>query len=161
MPTNLYGPGDNYDSENSHVIPALIRKMHEGKMRGAASVTVWGTGAPRREFLHSDDMAAGCLRLMTLPEDEYSALLAQGDWPLVNVGCGADMTIAETARLVAEVVGYSAELVFDASRPDGTPLKRLDVSRLFALGWRPAVGLRQGLEAAYRDFLASKAAEDD
>jgi len=154
MPTNLYGPGDNYDPENSHVIPALIRKMHEAKTSGAAQVVVWGTGTPRREFLHSDDMAAGCLHLMTLPEDAYTAELAKGGWPLVNVGCGADMTIAETARLVADVVGYAGELVFDPSRPDGTPLKRLDVSRLFALGWRPAIGLRQGLDAAYRDFLS-------
>jgi len=154
MPTNLYGPGDNYDPENSHVIPALIRKMHEGKTSGAVQVVVWGTGTPRREFLHSDDMAAGCLHLMTLPEDAYTAELAKGGWPLVNVGCGADMTIAETARLVADVVGYGGELVFDPSRPDGTPLKRLDVTRLFALGWRPAIGLRQGLDAAYRDFLS-------
>jgi Nucleoside-diphosphate-sugar epimerases len=154
MPTNLYGPGDNYDPENSHVIPALIRKMHEGKTSGAAQVVVWGTGTPRREFLHSDDMAAGCLHLITLPEDEYSALLTQGHWPLINVGGGEDVTIAEAARLVAQVVGYEGELVFDASRPDGTPLKRLDPSRLFALGWRPRVKLRQGLEKSYADYVA-------
>ncbi|GAB6126581.1 GDP-L-fucose synthase family protein [Humidesulfovibrio idahonensis] len=154
MPTNLYGPGDNYDPENSHVIPALIRKMHEGKTSGAAQVVVWGTGTPRREFLHSDDMAAGCLHLMTLPDDEYSVLLGQGQWPLINVGGGEDMTIAEAAHLVAQVVGYEGELVFDASRPDGTPLKRLDVSRLFALGWRPRVELRRGLERSYADYVA-------
>ncbi|OIO05534.1 MAG: GDP-fucose synthetase [Desulfovibrionaceae bacterium CG1_02_65_16] len=154
MPTNLYGPGDSYDLSNSHVIPALIRKMHEAKVCGAARVVVWGSGAPRREFLHSDDMAEASVLLMSLPDDEYGRVLAQGDWPLVNVGCGEDMTIAEAALLVAEVVGFPGALVFDASRPDGTPVKRLDVSRLFATGWRPRVPLRQGLAGAYADFLA-------
>ena len=153
MPTNLYGPGDTYHAEHSHVIPALLLKMHEAKARGADSVVVWGTGTARREFLFSDDMAEACVLLLSLPEAEFSALLAHGGHPLINVGGGEDMTIAEMARIVAEVVGFSGRFSFDASRPDGTPQKVLDVSRLFALGWRPRVGLREGVGLAYRDFL--------
>ncbi len=156
MPTNLYGPCDTYDLENSHVIPALIRKMHEAKAAGAAEVVVWGTGTARREFLFSDDMAEACVLLMALPEAEFTAQLEQGEFPLINVGSGADQAVAELARLIAEVVGYGGELAFDASRPDGMPLKRLDVSRLFALGWRPRVELGQGLALAYADFLATQ-----
>lgn len=160
MPTNLYGPGDSYDLENSHVAPALLRKMHEARQRGADEVVVWGTGRARREFLHSDDMAQACVLLMSLPDAQFNALLAEGDWPLINVGCGEDLSIAELARLVAEVVGFTGRLAFDAAKPDGTPLKRLDVSRLFALGWRPLVPLKQGLAEAYADFLARKAQDD-
>ena len=154
MPTNLYGPGDSYDLENSHVIPAVIRKMHEAKVRGDAEVVIWGTGTARREFLFSDDMAEACVLLMRLPEAGFAAQLEQGEFPLTNMSCGADMTIAEMARIVADVVGFTGRLTFDASRPDGTPQKMLDVSRMTALGWRPRVGLHAGLAAAYADYLA-------
>ncbi|MHC1699709.1 MAG: GDP-L-fucose synthase family protein [Humidesulfovibrio sp.] len=152
MPTNLYGPGDTYDLENSHVIPAFIRKMHEAKVRGDAQVVVWGTGEARREFLFSDDMAEACVLLMRLPEAEYTALLGGGLWPLVNVGSGADQTVAELARLVAEEVGFRGRFVYDAARPDGTPQKMLDISRMSALGWRPRVALHEGIRQAYQDF---------
>jgi GDP-L-fucose synthase len=144
MPTNLYGPGDNYHPANSHVPAALIRRLHEAKQSNAASVQVWGSGAPRREFLAVDDLADACVFVMR----HYS-----GD-QFLNVGTGKDVSIGEFARLVAEVVGYSGSLVFDRSRPDGTPQKLLDVSRLAALGWRAKVELREGIEAAYQDFLA-------
>jgi GDP-L-fucose synthase len=143
MPTNLYGPGDNYHPEDSHVPAALIRRFHEAKVSGAPSVTVWGTGAPRREFLAVDDLADACVFVMK----HYS-----GDG-FLNVGTGEDVTIAEFARLIGEVVGYRGQLVFDTSRPDGTPRKLLDVSRLAALGWRARTPLREGLDAAYADFL--------
>ena len=152
MPTNLYGPGDNYHPENSHVLPALIRRFHEAKLAGAASVAIWGTGTPRREFLYVDDMAAASVHVMNLPHAEY-ARHTQPMLSHVNVGCGADVTIAEVARLVAEVVGYSGQTTFDTSRPDGTPRKLMDGARLQALGWQPRVGLREGLARAYRDFL--------
>jgi GDP-L-fucose synthase len=139
MPTNLYGPGDNFDLATGHVVPALLRKMHEAKTAGAAEVEVWGTGRPRREFLHVDDLAEACLFLL----ERYS-----GDEP-VNVGCGQDLTIRELAETVAEVVGFKGALRFDASKPDGTPRKLLDTSRLAALGWRPSIGLRKGLADAY------------
>ncbi|MCX7960484.1 MAG: GDP-L-fucose synthase, partial [Burkholderiales bacterium] len=153
MPTNLYGPGDNYHPEHSHVLAALIRKMHESKVRGERAVTIWGSGRPRREFLHADDMAEACVHLMRLPEESFSALLSPHAAPLVNVGAGKDISIAELAALVAEIVGYRGEFVYDASKPDGTPRKLLDVSRLAALGWRARIGLREGIAAAYRDFL--------
>ena len=155
MPTNLYGPGDNYDLQNSHVLPALIRKMHEAKEKGSAEVVVWGTGTPRREFLYSDDMAEACIHLMTLPDAQYDAILAQYAPPLINVGCGEDVTIRELAETVAKVVGFGGRLVFDTSKPDGTPRKLLDVSRMFGLGWRPHVGLEEGIGRAYRDFVGS------
>lgn len=162
MPTNLYGPGDNYHPENSHVIPALLRKFHEARQAGAARVTVWGTGTPRREFLYSDDMAEACVHLMNLPGAEYEALLGSDESksgrfepPLVNVGVGEDVTIRELATLVGEVVGYAGEIVFDTSKPDGTPRKLMDVSRLGASGWQARTGLREGLQVAYRDFLAT------
>jgi GDP-L-fucose synthase len=143
MPTNLYGPGDNYHPEHSHVPAALIRRFHEAKESGAPAVEVWGTGTPRREFLHVDDMADACVFLM----ERYSG---EG---IVNVGVGSDVTIAEFARLVADTVGYTGELRFDATRPDGTPRKLLDVSKLNALGWRARTALRGGLASAYEDFL--------
>jgi len=144
MPTNLFGPGDNYHPEHSHVPAALIRRMHEAKVAGARTVTVWGTGTPRREFLFVDDLADACVFVLK----HYS------DIGFLNVGTGADISIGEFARLVAGVVGYVGELVFDASRPDGTPRKLLDVSKLAAFGWRARTELRAGLAEAYRDFLA-------
>ena len=155
MPTNLYGPGDNYDLQTSHVLPALIRKMHEAKERGDREVVVWGTGTPRREFLYSDDMADACVMLMNLPHDQFDAMLAQYQPPLVNVGCGEDVTIRELAETVAKVVGFDGKLVFDTSKPDGTMRKLLDVGRMFSLGWRPRVMLREGIGFAYADILAT------
>jgi len=146
MPTNMYGPGDNYDLDNSHVLPALIRKMHEAREAGRASVEIWGTGAPRREFLYSDDLADACVFLL---ENASAAELGE----FANVGCGEDVSIGELAALVARVVGFRGELVFDPARPDGTPRKLLDVSRMRAMGWRPTVGLEEGIGRAYRDFL--------
>jgi GDP-L-fucose synthase len=143
MPTNLYGPGDNYHPEHSHVPAALIRRFHEAKLANAPSVTVWGSGQPRREFIAVDDLADACVFLLK----HYS-----GD-QFVNVGTGKDVTIAEFARLIADVVGYTGRLEFDTSRPDGTPQKLLDVSKLTQLGWRPRIGLREGLAEAYADFL--------
>jgi len=144
MPTNLYGPGDNYHPEMSHVVAALIRRFHEAKVAGAGSVVVWGTGTPRREFLYVDDMADACVHLMKT----YSAA------ELINIGSGEDITIAEFARVVAEVVGYRGEISFDASRPDGTPRKLLDVSRLTKLGWRATTSLHDGLKRAYAAYQA-------
>ncbi|MCX7971095.1 MAG: GDP-L-fucose synthase [Negativicutes bacterium] len=143
MPTNLYGINDNYDPDGSHVIPALLRKFHEAKLGGQPAVTVWGSGRPRREFLYADDLARACLFLI----DNYS------EEEIINVGWGRDLAIAELAGLVAEIVGYGGEIVFDTDKPDGMMLKRLDVSRITALGWRPLVGLREGLQLAYDDML--------
>jgi GDP-L-fucose synthase len=144
MPTNLYGPGDNYDPEHSHVVAALIRRIHEAKAAGAPQVAIWGTGTPRREFLHVDDLADACVFLLKT----YSS----GD--IVNVGWGEDIAIADFARLVAKVVGYTGDLVADLSKPDGTPRKLVDVTRLGALGWKPRIGLEEGLRKTYADFLA-------
>ena len=144
MPTNLYGPGDNYHPEMSHVVAALIRRFHEAKVAGAGSVVVWGTGTPRREFLYVDDMADACVHLMKT----YSAA------ELINIGSGEDITIAEFARVVAAVVGYRGEISFDTSRPDGTPRKLLDVSRLTKLGWRATTSLHDGLKRAYAAYQA-------
>ena len=162
MPTNLYGPNDNYDLQNSHVLPALIRKMLEAKERGEAEVVVWGTGTPKREFLYSDDMADACVFLMKLSDDRYRALLGSDENesgrfepPLVNIGVGDDLAIAELAELVKQVVGYKGAIVFDATKPDGTPRKLLDVSRLKAVGWRARTPLREGLALAYADFRAN------
>ncbi|MHC2712401.1 GDP-L-fucose synthase [Bradyrhizobium diazoefficiens] len=148
MPTNLYGPGDNYHPEMSHVVAALIRRFHEAKVSGAKGVVVWGTGTPRREFLHVDDMADACVHLMKT----YSGA------GLINIGTGEDITIAEFARVVAEVVGYSGEISFDTSRPDGTPRKLLDVSRLAGLGWRATTSLEDGLKRAYAAYQAAQLA---
>ncbi|MGH8687197.1 MAG: GDP-L-fucose synthase family protein [Burkholderiales bacterium] len=156
MPTNLYGPGDNYDLQTSHVLPALIRKAHEAKQRGDGALAVWGTGNPRREFLYSDDMADACAYLLGLPEGRYAPLVAAGALPLVNIGAGKDLTIRELAELVCEVVGYRGGLEFDASKPDGTPRKLLDVGRLEALGWRSRIPLREGARLAYEDFVAGR-----
>src|SRR6185437_16134036 len=145
MPTNLYGPGDNYHPENSHVPAALIRRFHEAKLAKAPEVTVWGTGRPRREFLAVDDLADACVFVMK----NYSAA------EFLNVGTGTDVTIAEFAQLVAETVGYKGKIVFDTSRPDGPPRKLLDVSKLTALGWSSKIPLRQGLAAAHADFVAN------
>ncbi len=154
MPTNLYGPGDNYDLQNSHVVPALIRKMHEAKERGVPEVIVWGTGQPRREFLYSEDMADACGFLMSMEDNAFSSLITHDSSPpLINIGCGVDLTIRELAELVAKTVGFKGTLKFDTSKPDGTPRKLLDVGRLFALGWRPTVQLDAGIKAAYLDFL--------
>ena len=152
MPTNLYGPGDNYDLQNSHVLPALIRKMHEAKENGSSEVVVWGTGKPRREFLYSEDMADACVTLMSMEEEPFNSQATQYP-PLLNVGCGSDLTIRELAEIVAKTVGFTGTLKFDTSKPDGTPRKLLDVNRLFSLGWRPSVPLDAGIKAAYLDFL--------
>ena len=144
MPTNLYGPGDNFDLHNSHVLPALIRKFHEAKLSGDQQVVMWGTGTPRREFLHVDDLADACVLLM---QDLRRAR------SIVNVGVGEDITIRELAEMVKEIVGYQGEIVIDTSKPDGTPRKLLDVSRLHALGWQAQIGLREGITETYRWFL--------
>jgi GDP-L-fucose synthase len=151
MPTNLYGPGDNYHPENSHVIPALIRRFHEAKEADAPEVVVWGTGTPRREFLHVDDMAAASVYVMNLSSAEYQAHTS----PMcshINVGYGTDVTIKELAELIAGVVGYQGEIEFDSSKPDGAPRKLMDSSRLRDLGWQPQIDLDQGLATAYGDF---------
>ncbi|MES2473532.1 MAG: GDP-L-fucose synthase [Pseudomonadota bacterium] len=157
MPTNLYGPGDNYHPENSHVIPALIRKFHEAKLAGAKEVTVWGTGTPRREFLHSDDMADACLFLINLPEDRFAALLGSKDGtfdpPLVNIGIGEDLTIRELAEIVRDTTGFKGDIRFDVSKPDGTMRKLMDVSRLTRLGWKASTPLRQKLSQVYQSFV--------
>jgi len=158
MPTNLYGPGDNYHPENSHVIPALIRRFHEAKVNGAPSVTLWGTGTPRREFLYVDDMAAASILVMNLPKPQYDAQTA----PMrshINVGFGGDVTIAELAQAVARAVGYTGQLVQDPSKPDGSPRKLMDSRRLMSLGWQPKIGLQDGLKLAYQDFLSHSAGE--
>lgn len=152
MPTNLYGPGDNYHPENSHVIPALIRRFHEAKIANASEVAVWGSGAPRREFLHVDDMATACVHVMQIPKATYDSHIK----PMVshvNVGSGSDVTIKEVAGIIAAVVGYQGRIVFDASRPDGTPRKLMDSSLLRRLGWSPRIGLEQGLRSAYEEYL--------
>jgi GDP-L-fucose synthase len=153
MPTNLYGPGDNYHPENSHVIPALIRRFHEAKEARAPKVLMWGTGTPRREFLYVDDMAEASIHVMELDSKTYEAN-TQPMLSHINVGTGEDITIADLGRLIAKVVGYTGEIVQDPSKPDGAPRKLMDVSRLKALGWQPRVGLEEGLALAYRDFLA-------
>jgi GDP-L-fucose synthase len=151
MPTNLYGPGDNYHPENSHVIPALIRRFHEAKVNRAPSVTIWGTGTPKREFLYVDDMAAACVHVMKLDKTAYD----QHTQPMlshINVGCGEDITIREVAQAIAKTVGFEGAITFDPTKPDGAPRKLLDVNRLAALGWRASMPLREGIVLAYGDF---------
>jgi GDP-L-fucose synthase len=162
MPTNLYGPNDNYDLASSHVLPALLRKMHEAKVTNAAEVSVWGTGSVRREFLHSDDMADACVFLMNLPDDVYGPIArSELQAPLLNVGCGEDLTVRELAELIRDVVGFKGRLKFDTSKPDGTPRKLLEVSRLTELGWRASIPLGEGLAAIYAEYSASHAASRD
>ncbi len=153
MPTNLYGPNDNYDLQNSHVLPALLRKMHEAKQRGDKEVVVWGSGTPRREFLYSDDMADACVFLMVASEGKLAGLFTPDAPPLFNIGCGQDVTIRQLAETVAEVVGFVGNMVFDRTKPDGTPRKLLDVSRMSGLGWAAHTSLKSGIALAYRDFL--------
>jgi len=156
MPTNLYGPNDNYDLSTSHVLPALLRKMHEAKINDSAEVVVWGTGAPRREFLHSEDMADACVFLMNLPDDRLNAVTnSEMQAPLFNVGCGEDLKIAKLAETIREIVGFKGKMTFDLSKPDGTPQKLLDVSRMSELGWKARISLRTGLESVYRELLAT------
>ena len=145
MPTNLYGPGDNFHPQNSHVLPALIRKAHEAKLAGAGSIEIWGTGEPRREFLHVDDLADGCVFLLkSYSGDEH-----------VNLGSGEDLPIIELARTVCEVVGFDGEITRDLSKPDGTPRKLMSGERMAAMGWQPRIGLREGIADAYKAFLAA------
>jgi len=152
MPTNLYGPNDNYDLNNSHVLPALIRKMHEAKQSGAKEVVVWGTGTPKREFLYSEDMADACIYLLEQAEGKLASLFNDEQPPLVNIGCGEDLTIRELAELVAAVVGFKGNLTFDTSKPDGTMRKVMDVSRINALGWKRKMQLQDGIALSYQDM---------
>jgi GDP-L-fucose synthase len=149
MPANLYGPGDNFDLAGSHVLPALIRKVVKARGAKEKQLTVWGSGRPRREFLFSEDLAEACIFLMNLPEPEYARLLAMESGPLINIGTGEDLTIRELAELVLQVLGYECELVFDASKQDGTPRKLLDVSRMTALGWKASTSLGEGIRRTY------------
>lgn len=150
MPTNLYGPGDHYDLQTSHVLPALMRKMHEAKSRNESQVALWGTGEVCREFLYCEDLADAVVFLMNLPDDQYDALLNRsGEAPIINIGYGADVTIKELAHLMAEIVGYQGEFIWDWSKPDGTPKKLLDSSKINQLGWRPKVSLREGIQKTY------------
>ena len=154
MPTNLYGEGDRYDLQNSHVIPAMIRKFHEAKVTGAGKVVLWGTGTARREFLYSDDAADACIFLMNLKDNAADAILADKlTHAVINVGCGEDLTIRDLSELIASVVGYRGEIIFDPSKPEGTPRKLMDISRLSALGWKPRISLQEGLAITYRHFL--------
>ncbi len=149
MPTNLYGPNDNFDLQNSHVLPALLRKAVEAKACGASELTVWGTGIPRRELLYADDMAEACLHLLTLDEVRFSSLLSENEPPLINIGTGEDVSIRELAKIVCDVVGYRGSLHFDTSKPDGTPRKLLDVSKLRGLGWSARTPLVEGIQKTY------------
>ena len=144
------------DPQSSHVLPALIRRFHEAKMRGDGKVTLWGTGAPRREFLYSDDMATACVHLMRLPKEKLAAIVNPDAPPMVNVGCGEDQTIRELAELVRRVVGANVDIEWDTTKPDGTPRKQLDIGKLTALGWRQTVGLEAGIQRTYEDFKASQ-----
>lgn len=163
MPTNLYGPGDNYHPENSHVIPALIRKFHEAKIANAKEVVVWGTGTPKREFLYSEDMADACVFLSNLPDDKYESLLGSDESksgkfepPLVNVGTGNDISIKDLAELVKQTVGFEGHIVFDTSRPDGAPRKLLNVNLLTQVGWKAETKFLDGLTRAYEAFTSSQ-----
>ncbi len=153
MPTNLYGPGDNFDLKNSHVLPALIRKMHEAKKNGDKTVEVWGSGKPRREFLHSDDLADACVTLMAYPDEQYNALLTIDRAPLFNIGCGEDVSIKKLALMAKKVVDFTGQLEWDSSKPDGTYQKLLDVSRMRELGWSASISLEDGMQRAYQWFL--------
>jgi GDP-L-fucose synthase len=150
MPTNLYGPGDNFDLQGSHVLPALMRKVVEAKMANERKLTVWGTGKPRREFLYSDDLAQACIHLLSLPESTFDGMVRRDEAPLVNIGTGMDVTIRQLAELVAEVLDFNCEIVFDTTRPDGTPQKLLDVSRVHSLGWKATTSLEEGIRLTYQ-----------
>lgn len=150
MPTNLYGPGDNFDLANSHVLPALIRKFHEAREKNASEVVVWGTGSPRREFLHVDDMADACVHLLGLPDSQYTGMVKSLKPCLINIGMGRDITIKELAELVKKIVDFKGKIVFDTSKPDGTPQKLLDISRMTKLGWKPQISLHEGIISTYR-----------
>jgi GDP-L-fucose synthase len=153
MPTNLFGPGDNYDLNTSHVIPALIRKMHEAKLQNFPEVEVWGTGTPRREFLYSDDLADACVFLMNLEEPAFEALVRSDQVvPMINIGCGQDLTIAELAQLIAKNIGYEGNIRFNPSKPDGTPRKMLCVDKMSKLGWQASISLQEGIQKAYHHF---------
>ena len=154
MPTNLYGPGDHYDLQDSHVLPALVRKTHEAKANAEPEVVLWGTGTPRREFLYSDDAATACVFLMNLGDEQFKSVLGseQGQPGLINIGCGEDQTILELAELIKEIIGYRGKFRFDTSKPDGTMRKLLDVKRLQNFGWSPNISLRDGIKLAYEDF---------
>ncbi|MGC9292910.1 MAG: GDP-L-fucose synthase family protein [Acidobacteriaceae bacterium] len=149
MPTNLYGPGDNFDPENSHVLPALLRKVAEAKAAGQKQVVVWGTGTPRREFLYCDDLAGACVMLLRLPQAQFQQLLPADQPPLINIGVGEDVTVRELAETICRVLEFDGELVFDPSRPDGTPRKLLDVHRIQSLGWRARTSLEEGIRRTY------------
>jgi len=157
MPTNLYGPGDNYHPENSHVIPALIRKFHEAKQANASEVVVWGTGTPKREFLYNEDMADACVFLMNLPNEQYQPLLAadrnDGLPPVINIGVGEDVTIKELAEIIKQTTGFRGDIVFDHTKPDGTHRKLMDVGRLYSIGWKVKTEFLDGISKAYDDFL--------
>ena len=153
MPTNLYGPGDNYDLQNSHVLPALIRKMHDAKIKNDKEVIAWGTGKPFREFLYSDDLADACVFLMNLSDDSYRKQINNSSLPLINIGCGKDLSIMKLAELVKNVIGFSGTISWDTSKPDGTPKKQLDISRISSLGWQAKTNLIDGIKKAYSDFL--------
>jgi GDP-L-fucose synthase len=160
MPTNMYGPGDSYAPEKSHVLPALIRRFHSAKVAGEPDVLVWGTGTPKREFIYSDDAADACIFLMKLPEEKFSLLLGSDETttnrfepPVINIGVGEDLTIKELAEIVARTVGFGGGILFDSTKPDGTPRKLLDVSRLNSIGWRARTSFTDGVTAAYSDFL--------
>lgn len=156
MPTNLYGPGDSYDLNNSHVLPALIRKMHEAKLSGAKEVVLWGSGTPKREFLYVDDLANALVYLATLDGKRYDALVAPSQCPLINVGTGTDLTIRELAETVAAVVGYKGEFVQDTSKPDGTMRKVMDVSKIQGMGWQATTSLKQGISQTYKNFVGQQ-----
>jgi GDP-L-fucose synthase len=157
MPTNLYGPHDNFNLEDSHVIPALIRKFHEAREAGTGKVWIWGTGKPRREFLHVEDMADACVFLMNLPEEEVAGIFKRYPEPsFVNVGTGEDNTVAELAAIIGDTIGFRGEICYDAGKPDGTPRKLLDVSRLQGLGWRARISLKEGIADTYRWYLANR-----
>ena len=158
MPTNLYGPCDNYDLDNCHVLPALLRKLHEAKCSGSASITAWGTGRPRREFLHSDDLAAAIVHVLGLPAERFEPLFNEVNAPILNVGTGKDIAITELVELIRSIVDYRGKAVWDRNRPDGTPRKVLDVARLRTLGWRPKIPLREGIERVYEEYCERRAA---
>jgi len=155
MPTNLYGPGDHYDLDNSHVLPALIRKMDEAKKRGEREVVVWGTGTPRREFLHCDDLADAVVFMLTGKRGKVADSFGPGGAPLINIGSGKDISIGELAELIKRIVGFPGSIVLDRDKPDGTPRKLLDISRLQALGWQPKITLPDGIQATYLDYLSA------